>query len=143
MGIMTTRYRVHQLEEVLSDLCRRVEGIEQAVVVSLEGFVVASHPPAVDEGADSPLHSPTIAATAANAIALGTRTLGRLEHGEFERLIMEGQSGAMIIYPIVGADAALVTIIRKDTKMGLASRAMRLSVGELAAILSPGANQER
>ena len=138
---MATRYRVELLEEVLSNLCRRVEGIEQAVVVSLEGFVVASHPPAADEEADSPLHSPTIAATAANAIALGTRTLGRLEHGDFERLIMEGNSGAMIIYPIDGADAALVTIIRKDAKMGLASRAMRLSVGELASILTPGANR--
>jgi hypothetical protein len=47
----------------------------------------------------------------------------------------------MIIYPIDGADAALVTIIRKDAKMGLASRAMRLSVGELASILTPGANR--
>ena len=139
---MATRYRVDLLEEVLATLCQRVEGIEQAVVVSLEGFVVASHPPADDEGADSPLHSPTIAATAANAIALGTRTLGRLDHGDFERLIMEGKSGAMIIYPIEGADAALVTIIRKDAKMGLASRAMRLSVGELAAILSPGADRQ-
>ncbi len=138
---MATRYRVDLLEEVLSNLCKRVEGIEQAVVVSLEGFVVASHPPAADEETKSPLHSPTIAATAANAIALGTRTLGRLEHGDFERLIMEGNSGAMIIYPIDGADAALVTIIRKDAKMGLASRAMRLSVGELAAVLTPGSNR--
>lgn len=133
---MATRYRVELLQDVLSNLCQRVKGIDQAVVVSLDGFVVASHPAASDEDElGSPLNSPQIAATAANAIALGQRTLGRLEHGEFERLIIEGQSGAMIIYPIESADAALVTIVKKDAKMGLASLAMRQSVAELASVL--------
>ena len=139
---MATRYRVELLQDVLSNLCQRVDGIEQAVVVSLDGFVVAAHTPAADTAEDSPLHSPKIAATAANAIALGTTTLGRLEHGEFERLIMEGQSGAMIIYPIGGADAALVTVVNKEAKMGLASRAMRLSITELATVLSRETNTQ-
>jgi predicted regulator of Ras-like GTPase activity (Roadblock/LC7/MglB family) len=137
---MARRYRVELLQDVLSDLCERVDGIEQAVVVSLEGFVVAAHPPAADTEVDSPLHSPKIAATAANAIALGTMTLGRLEHGKFERLIMEGEGGAMIIYPLNETDAALVTIVRKDVKMGLASRAMRLSISKLGAILVRSSN---
>lgn len=139
---MATRYRVELLEDILSDLCGRVDGIEQAVVVSLDGFVVAAHPLAADTEADSPLHSPKIAATAANAIDLGTKTLGRLEHGGFERLIMEGEGGAMIIYPISATDAALVTMVRKDVKMGLASRAMRLSLTELASILDRSGNSE-
>lgn len=132
---MATRYRVELLQDVLSNLCQRVEGIDQAVVVSLDGFVVASHPAASEEELASPLNSPQVAATAANAIALGEGTLGRLEYGDFERLIIEGQSGAMIIYPIETTDAALVTIVKKDTKMGLASLAMRQSVAELATIL--------
>lgn len=140
---MATRYRVELLEDVLSELCQKVSGIEQAVVVSLDGFVVAAHPPAAETETDSPLHSPKIAATAANAIALGTKTLGRLEYGKFERLIMEGEGGAMIIYPFDLTDAALVTMVSKDVKMGLASRAMRLSLAELGSILGRGANTER
>ncbi len=137
---MTIRYRVELLQEALSTLCERVNGIDQAVLVSLDGFVAASYPPAADLQVDSPLHSPNIAATAANAIALGNGALDRLAHGELERLIIEGQNGAMIIHPIPGAEAALVTLVDKDTKMGLASLAMRKLIAELATILTGGSN---
>lgn len=132
------RYRVEILQEQVSALCQRVAGLNHAVVVSLDGFVVASYPPAADNETDSPLHSPKIAATAASALALGERALGRLEHGEFERLIIEGGNGAMIVYPIADTDAALVAVVEKNTKMGLASSAMRQSVDKLAEIFHRG-----
>ena len=132
---MAIKFRVELLEEELSRLASRVEGIEHAVVLSLDGFVVASFPGGSKERVDSPLSGPLIAATAANAIALGEQVLGRLEHGSFERLIAEGQNGAMIIYPIHQTGAALVATISKDTRMGLASLAMRRCTSELAKIL--------
>jgi len=140
---MAKRYRVELLQDVLSILCQRVEGIEQAVVVSLDGFVVASHPPAADDEDESPLRSPQVAATAASAIALGEKALGRLAHGDFERLIIEGKSGAMVIHPIDGADAALVAMAGKETKMGLASFAMRQSVTKLEDILDRQAHSRK
>lgn len=134
---MALRYRVELLQEELANLCQWVDGIEQAVVVNLDGFVVASYPPSADEEESSPLHSPKIAATAASAIALGEKALNRLEHGRFERLIIEGFGGAMIIYPISDDDAALVAMLRKDVKMGMASLAMRRSLTQLSTILRP------
>lgn len=135
---MTTTYRADLLEDVLAGLCQGTEGIEQVVIVSVEGFVVASHSSASVEGAESGRLGQTIAAMAANAIGLGTRTLERLECGNLERLIVEGKTGAMIIQPIVAANAALAVIVRKDAKVGLASSAMRLSAVTISAILSRG-----
>jgi predicted regulator of Ras-like GTPase activity (Roadblock/LC7/MglB family) len=77
-----------------------------------------------------------VAATAANAIALGERALDRLDQGRFLRLIIEGESGAMIVYPIDGSDAALVALVDPDAKMGLASMAMRQSIQQIASILA-------
>jgi len=134
---MPKRYRVDLLQDQLAGLCRRVDGIEQAVVVSLDGFVAASYPPAA--GDDTPLASPNVAATAANAISLGENALGRLDHGRFQRLIIEGETGAMIIYPIGRPGAALVAVVRREGKMGLVSHAMRQITDGLAAILESGA----
>jgi predicted regulator of Ras-like GTPase activity (Roadblock/LC7/MglB family) len=104
-------------------------------MTNLEGFVVASYPSGDDES-ESPLPSPKIAATAASAVALGEGSLQRLEHGVLERLIIEGETGSVIIHPIRGADAALIAITAKDAKMGLVSLAMRQSIAALESILS-------
>jgi predicted regulator of Ras-like GTPase activity (Roadblock/LC7/MglB family) len=133
---MAKRYRAELLQDEIAALCRRVGGIERAVVVSLDGFVVASYPPAADDEYESPLHSLQVAATAAGAISLGETALERLAHGDFERLIIDGKSGAMIVYPIGATDAALVAITNKSAKTGLASFAMRQSVSKLGDILS-------
>jgi len=136
--MMAKRYRVELLQDELFTLCDKVAGLDQAVVVSLDGFVVASHPAAADDDT-TPLHSPNIAATAASAISLGEGALKRLEHGDFERLIIEGEQGAMIIHPIGGdTDAALVAMVSKQARMGLASLAMRHSANALAEILGMG-----
>jgi predicted regulator of Ras-like GTPase activity (Roadblock/LC7/MglB family) len=135
---MAKRYRVDLLQDQLADLCRRVQGIEQAVVVSLDGFVAAAYPPSADDSAPATLDSPNVAATAASAVSLGENALGRLDHGELERLIIEGESGAMIIYPIGQRDAALVAIVRRDSKMGLVSLAMRQITASLATIIDSG-----
>ena len=135
---MAVRYRVDQLQEILSALCDRISGIDQLVVVSMEGFVVASHPATIDPTTQAPLDSLRIAATAANAISLGESALNRLEHGRFERLIIEGENGSMIVYPLDDTAAALVAMVRKDAKLGMASLAMRQSVEDLACIVRGG-----
>ena len=135
---MAVRYRVDQLQGILSALCNRISGIDQLVVVSMEGFVVASHPPTTAPSTQAPLDSLRIAATAANAISLGKGALDRLEHGRFERLIIEGENGSMIVYPLDETAAALVAMVRKDAKLGMASLAMRQSVEDLADIIRGG-----
>lgn len=134
---MPKRYRVELLQEQLAGLCRRVAGIEQAVVVSLDGFVVASYPPSAD-GTSSIPDGPNIAATAAGAISLATSALNRLDRGALEGLIIEGEGGAMIIYPIGRRQTALVAMVGRDGKMGLVSIAMHQITGNLAAIIDAG-----
>lgn len=134
---MVKRYRANLLQDEISALFHRVDGLERVVVVSLDGFVVASHPPVPDEEEDdTPTNGRQIAATAASAISMARTALGRLDRGNWQRLIIDGESGTMILHPIGRTDAALAAVANKRAKIGLTSSAMGRSVSRLAAVLS-------
>ncbi len=134
---MVKRYRADLLQDEISALFHRVDGLERVVVVSLDGFVVASYPPSPDdEEDDTPTNGLQIAATAASAISMARTALGRLDAGNWQQLIIDGESGAMILRPIGGTDAALAAVASKRAKIGLTSSAMGRSVSRLAAVLS-------
>jgi predicted regulator of Ras-like GTPase activity (Roadblock/LC7/MglB family) len=135
---MAGRYRVELLQDELAKLCKKLDDIEEAVVISLDGFVVASYPPANDLSDAPHLNTQAIAATAGSVISHSQNILDRLNQGAIERLVVEGANGAMMIYPIQQTDAALVTMVNKDVKMGLTSLAMRQSTARLSEILSGG-----
>ncbi|MBN1315366.1 MAG: roadblock/LC7 domain-containing protein [Anaerolineales bacterium] len=133
---MAGRYRVDLLQDELAGLCNKMEDIIEAVVISLDGFVVASHPPASDLSDEPHLNTMAIAATAGSVISHSQNILERLKQGNIERLLVEGTNGAMMIYPISQTDAALVAMVTKDVKMGLTSLAMRKSITRLSDILT-------
>ena len=114
---MVNVYRVDILEDRLRVLKESVPGIMGTVIVSIEGFVVAAYPPA-DDDLSQPTSTPQIAAMAATLIALGEEALTRLAQGKIERLLIEGQNGAMIVYPI-NRNAALAAMVDKGAKLGL------------------------
>ena len=114
---MVNVYRVDILEDRLRELTESVPGIMGTVIVSIEGFVVAAYPPA-DEDLSQPTSTPQIAAMAATLIALGEEALTRLAQGKIERLLIEGENGAMIVYPI-NRNAALAAMVDKRAKLGL------------------------
>ena len=114
---MVNVYRVDILEERLRELAESVPGIQGTVIVSIEGFVVAAYPPA-DEDLSQPTSTPQIAAMAATLVALGEEALARLAQGKIERLLVEGEQGAMIVYPI-NRNAALAAMVDKHAKLGL------------------------
>jgi predicted regulator of Ras-like GTPase activity (Roadblock/LC7/MglB family) len=134
---MAVVYRTELLEISLKTLCDSLNSVQGAVVVSIEGFVVASYtPPAVfagdqEEGATD---SPQVAAMAATLIALGERTLGRLAQGELSRLLLEGKSGAMLVVP-ASKRAAVALMVSSDAKMGLSFYALRRAAKEIGGIL--------
>ena len=41
---MAQVYRMDLLQNALANLCNSLDGVRAAVIVSIEGFVVASHP---------------------------------------------------------------------------------------------------
>ena len=130
---MSTYYRVNILEERLQELIENVPGLRGAVIVSSEGFVVAAYPYELGDESGA-TNMPQIAALAATLIALGETTLARLGRGAVERLLVEGELGAIVVYPINGT-AALSALLNKDAKVGLTLLAVARAADNIGKIL--------
>lgn len=132
----TQVYRTDLLEEALEALCSKLEGVQGAVIVSIEGFVVAAYAPRDGEmdAEEGPTSSPQVAAMAATLIALGERTLSRLAQGEMIRLLIEGNDGGMLVVP-ANRRASVAVMVGRETKMGLVFYALQQSAGKISSIL--------
>ncbi|MBE7551474.1 MAG: roadblock/LC7 domain-containing protein [Anaerolineales bacterium] len=137
---MVQVYKTDLLEEALKELCSKLEGVQGAVIVSIEGFVVAAYTPhesEVDE--EGPTSSPQVAAMAATLIALGERTLSRLAQGEMIRLLVEGNDGGMLVVP-ANRRASVAVMVGREAKMGLVLYALQQSAGKISSILEGSGN---
>jgi len=119
---MPREYREQRMIRVLREqLYENIHGMQEAVIVSLDGLVVASYP-SVDEEQDAlneTSNSHSVAALAAEIIAQSRRALGRLSQGEVSRILVGGETGSMIVVP-AGERAALAVMVDTDAKLGLA-----------------------
>lgn len=137
---MVQVYKTDLLEEALKELCSKLEGVQGAVIVSIEGFVVAAYTPhESDMDEEGPTSSPQVAAMAATLIALGERTLSRLAQGEMIRLLVEGNDGGMLVVP-ANRRASVAVMVGKEAKMGLVLYALQQSAGKISDILEGSAN---
>ncbi len=132
---MAQVYKTDILEAALKELCRKLEGVQGAVIVSVEGFVVAAYAPHESEmNEEGPTSSPQVAAMAATLIALGERTLARLVQGEMIRLLIEGSDGGMIVVP-ANRRASVAVMVDREAKMGLVLYALQQSAKAISEIL--------
>ncbi|GAB4417674.1 MAG: hypothetical protein Fur0044_13390 [Anaerolineae bacterium] len=137
---MVQVYKTDLLEEALKELCSKLEGVQGAVIVSIEGFVVAAYTPQENEmDEEGPTSSPQVAAMAATLIALGERTLSRLAQGEMIRLLVEGNDGGMLVVP-ANRRASVAVMVGREAKMGLVLYALQQSAGKISSILEGSAN---
>ena len=137
---MVQVYKTDLLEEALGELCSRLEGVQGAVIVSIEGFVVAAYTPHESEmDEEGPTSSPQVAAMAATLIALGERTLSRLAQGEMIRLLVEGNDGGMLVVP-ANRRASVAVMVGREAKMGLVLYALQQSAGKISSILEGSGN---
>ena len=137
---MVQVYKTDLLEEALKELCSRLEGVQGAVIVSIEGFVVAAYTPHESEmDEEGPTSSPQVAAMAATLIALGERTLSRLAQGEMIRLLVEGNAGGMLVVP-ANRRASVAVMVGREAKMGLVLYALQQSAGKISSILEGSSN---
>ena len=125
-------------QEVIDDLLRKlhsaVQGITASVVVNRDGLLVAAFPPGDDsDPLVNPTSSPQVAAMSATLIGLAERTLGRLEQGELERLLMEGEEGVMVVYP--AGRATLAVLVDKTQKLGPVLYAAARTAKDVAEVL--------
>ena len=137
---MAQVYKTDRLEEALKEMCSRLEGVQGAVIVSIEGFVVAAYAPHDSEmDEEGPTSSPQVAAMAATLIALGERTLSRLAQGEMLRLLIEGNDGGMMVVP-ANRRASVAVMVGREAKMGLVSYALQQSARRISNILEGSSN---
>ena len=137
---MAQVYRTDLLEEALKEVCDKLDGVQGAVIVSIEGFVVAAYTPHEDDDLDdeeSPTSSPQVAAMAATLIALGERTLARLAQGEMMRLLIEGNDGGMLVVP-ANKRASIAAMVSREAKMGLVLYALQQSTKKISEVLEGG-----
>lgn len=136
---MAQVYKTDLLEEALKELCNKLEGVQGAVIVSIEGFVVASYSPHESdmEDEEGPTSSPQVAAMAATLIALGERTLSRLAQGEMIRLLIEGNDGGMLVVP-ADRRSSVAVMVGTEAKMGLVLYGLQQTAKKVSEILEGG-----
>ena len=131
---MVQETREDRLERALKELNSAAEGIKAAVVVNNDGLLVSAYPPGDEDNPhQNPTSSPQVAAMSATLIGLAERTLGRLQQGELERLLMEGEDGVMVVYP--AGRASLAVLCEKDARLAYILGATKKAASEVAQIL--------
>lgn len=131
---MTQQYRDEALEDKLKELHTGVEGVKATVIVNIDGLLVAAYPPGDEENPhENPTSSPQVAAMSATLIGLAERTLKRLEQGELERLLMEGEEGVMVVYP--AGRASLAVLVDKDARIAKVLFAAKRASAQIIEIL--------
>lgn len=119
---MPSEYREERLVRVLREqIYENIEGVQEVVIVTNAGLVVAAYPGVVDEqDAQNEMgDSHAIAALAAEIIAQSRHAFGRLAQGAVSRILVEGESNSMIVVP-AGNQAALAAMVDNQTKLGIA-----------------------
>ena len=116
-----------QLDIVLSNFERNVPHVEATAVVSTDGLVIASRlPDQVEED--------RIGAMGAAILSISARSGNELAQGEMERVLIEGDSGYILIRS-VGEDAILVALVEKDVRLGMLFYEAKKCVEKLSEIL--------
>jgi predicted regulator of Ras-like GTPase activity (Roadblock/LC7/MglB family) len=135
---MAQVYRTDLLEAALREMCAKLDGVQGAVIVSIEGFVVAAYTPHEnDTDEEGPTSSPQVAAMAATLIALGERTLSRLAQGEMLSLLIEGSDGGMLVVP-ANRRASVAVMVGREAKKGLVLYALQQNAKKVSDILEGG-----
>ncbi len=127
-------YRSEVLLGVLKEVKDSHQGIEAAVILSVEGLLVEAYP--ADNTADShinPTSSPQVAAMASVMAGLSRRTLDRLAQGELERLLVQGEEGVLLIYPC--GRNFLAVLVEKDARLGPIVTEMNVRAPQIKGIL--------
>ncbi len=100
--------RSARLHRSLEDLMKQTPDIRGSLIVSNEGFLVAS---AVDDAEN-------IGPIAANLFDLSDKAVQRLSQGTLQRVVVDASEGTITAVP-AGPHAMLVTVVNKQAKLGV------------------------
>ena len=128
--------RSHALETILQRLCLVVEQVKCCVIVSEDGLPVASYPFAADgEIQGQEIESAELAALAASLSGAGERTMHRLAQGKPGRLVLEGEAGTMLSFPI--GEVSLALLVESDANLAQVLFAAQKASEDIESVLSP------
>jgi len=135
---MPREYREERLQRTLHEqIHEQIEGVVESVIVTNDGLVVAAYPPPTsnEDVHAEPGGSHWVAALAAEIIAQSKRAFGRLAQGQVNRILVDGESGSMIVIP-AGEDAALAVMVDNSAKLGIAMYQTTRVADHVGAILT-------
>ena len=116
--------RSARLHRSLEDLIKQTPDIRGALIVSNDGFLVAS---VIDD-------AETIGPIAANLFDLAEKATQRLEKGKVERILVDASEGTLAAVP-AGPHAVLVAVVRKQVKLGVVLELMVRSARVVAELM--------
>jgi predicted regulator of Ras-like GTPase activity (Roadblock/LC7/MglB family) len=118
------------LRGVLRNMVDRLGGVDGAMLVDAEGFVIASHGTGV-EGADQ---AEMVGGITTSLLTMTTKVAGVLGTGKVDRVMLHGADRHVFVSP-VSPGANLVVIARRDASLGLIFAELRNMGGELQQAL--------
>jgi predicted regulator of Ras-like GTPase activity (Roadblock/LC7/MglB family) len=119
--------RTDELNDTLERLRASSSDIEACAVVSEDGSMIAGLLPPGYEDA-------SIAAISGAMMATGMQTLNELQRGDIQQIFVKGEKGYAVIMH-AGPHAVLLTLARKEAKLGLIFFALSRAVEEVKKIL--------
>jgi predicted regulator of Ras-like GTPase activity (Roadblock/LC7/MglB family) len=131
---MPIEYRSDALHRSLAALHRTAPDVVGSAIITNDGLVIAVYPPGWDSDIQDPTGGENVAAMAAVVAGVAERTMVRLDQGELERILMEGERGTVSVFPVT-SDSALALLIDKSAKLGLTLNAARKTADEVREIL--------
>ena len=114
-----------RLKEVLDELVSRNPNVVSAIVVSDDGFNVASGLPHHDDD--------DVARLSSDMMDVARDFGQRLEQGRLKRITLEGEQRTTVVVN-AGKRTILVVLIPADEKLGVISLSMRQAAGRIADI---------
>ena len=133
---MSASDRSDLLQASLRRLCLVMEQVKSCVIVDSDGLLIATCP---DNGdADLPevaIDSSELGALAARLAIIGRRTMDRLAQGKSGRLVLEGEAGTLLAFPI--GSVALVVLVQAEANLAQALFASQKAAVEIESVLFP------
>lgn len=119
--------RQEEIERVMRDVQRGVDGVERVVVGTSDGLAVASTSPGP--------RSEKMAAMAASVVSLSQQTVADDREGATGQTVIRGSSGCLVVQG-AGPDAVLAVRTDVAANMGLIQMEVPRAAAEIAALLA-------
>lgn len=125
------------LSSILCELNQASEAILASSVLTRDGLALAS---ALSKTQPSGLDEDTLSAMSSALVALGHKASEGLVGGPFDRMLVEGKAGSLLMTH-AGPEAILTVVFRSDAEAGTVFSCMQRASGEIAALVSRRALQ--